>query len=221
MDEVEPDAAARPDEPAAGGLTRRHRMMVIGAAALVGVLIMAAALFSSRTEGIPSPQSATSSPTATPLPGAAPGGTPAHGSEVPEPDEAAPEASGPGGTAPAPDSTPSVGATLAPSASAVGELVDGYPEPIMTPMTRSDVLDSSIATEGDAMQVTLVARSTASPDEISDHYRSVWADSGLEPVGSQTSGASFADASTSLTLAFTPDSGTGTVYVLFGVFRSR
>ena len=224
-DEVAPDAGAPPDEAAARGRTRGRRMLVIGAAALAGVLIAGAALIASWGGGAPSPRDAAPSPsatpTATPRPGAAPGGTPAEGSEVPDPDEAAPEASGPGGAEPTPDTTPFVGTTLPSSGSATGELVEGFPEPIMTPMTESDVLDSSIATEGDAMQVTLVARSTASPDEIREHYRSVWAGSGLEPAGTQASGAAFANASTSLTLAFTPESGTGTVYVLFGVFRSR
>lgn len=212
--ESEPDGTARSPRRAL------RRALLAGAGVAVVALVIAVGAFAGGGGDPQTPQAATPSPSATPVPGADPGASPADGSEVPDGADEDPEASGPG-SAPAPESTPLVGETLPPSATASGALVDGYPEPIMTPMPSSDVLDSSIATEGDVMQVTLVARTTASPDDVREHYREVWGGSGLEPTGREASDTSFADGSTSLDLAFAPDSGTGTVYVILGVFRSR
>ncbi len=229
-DRADSGSEAAPGPAIAPPPRRARRLIVIGIVAATVVAIGAGVL--SGGGDLLSPQAATPSPSATAPPdadpgdgggeggGADPGAAPADGSEVPDPEDAAPEASGPG-AAPAPESTPFPGGTLPASAAATGELVDGYPEPIMTPMPTSDVLNSEIATQGDVTQVTLVARTTASPDEIREHYRALWDDTGLEPAGTQDSDTAFADASTSLTLGFAPESGTGTVYVLFGVFRSQ
>ncbi|WP_169583095.1 MULTISPECIES: hypothetical protein [Microbacterium] len=215
-----PEAPAGPD--AAHAPRRARRVLMIGvAAAAVLVATIAAGVLAGGGGGLSAQQTATPTPTALPTPGSDPGAAPADGSEVPDPlDSGAPEASGPG-TAPAPETTPFPGGTLPASASASGELVDGFPEPLMTPMSASEVLNSEIATEGDVTQVTLVARTAASADKIREHYRTLWGDSGLQSVRPQDSGAAFADPSTSLTLGFAPESGTGTVYVLFGVFRSQ
>ncbi len=83
-------------------------------------------------------------------------------------------------------------------------------------------MQNSIATEGDVMQVSLVARTDASPEVVSDHYSGLWASLGLIPQPESADGSvSFAGVYESLTLAFTPASGTGTIYMIHAVFRGK
>lgn len=223
MDENDSDERGlEPQHSAAAGPRgrTRRRLLWAGAVGAVAVIAIGAAVFAGGG-GPQQPAATTPSPSATAAPGADPGAAPVEGSEVLAPEEdGGPGASDPDESAPAPEATPFAEGTLPPTATAEGELVDGYPEPIMTPMSASDVLNSAIATEGAVTQVTLVARTGASREEIRDHYRTLWRDSGLESEG-QDADPAFTGGSTSLTLGFAPDSGTGTVYVLFGVFGSR
>lgn len=161
----------------------------------------------------------TPAPSATPTRGPLPGATPTTGSEVQDPVSGQPE---PGRIPPLPAATPLVSPPLPESASAKGKLVKGFPENIMGTAPDSDIVSSAIATEGNAMQVTLVARTDASPDSIVAHYRDTWAQLGLVDQGTTGGdGASFAGPHTSLTLAFSPGSGTGTVYTILGSFRTE
>jgi hypothetical protein len=153
-------------------------------------------------------------PTQGPLPGAAP----ESGSEVPTPGPATPTS---GGLPPVPAPTPLVGSPLPKTAAATGSLVEGYPEDVMGPTDGADVVSSAIATEGSHMQVTLVARTDAPPEEVRAHYRALWASLGLSDAGgTAAAGAAYADQLSSLTLAFSTASGTGTLYTVTGVFRS-
>jgi hypothetical protein len=120
-----------------------------------------------------------------------------------------------------PAPAPLAAAPLPDSGSASGELVAGFPASVIGPTADSDVLSSSIATEGDTMQVTLVARTDTSTDDIRTHYAQHWAGLGLAPSDSEGAGSAYADAYTSLSLAFSPDSGTGTVYMIHAVFRTN
>ncbi len=150
-------------------------------------------------------------------PGPVPEATPTTGSEVPDPDPTAP----PGNRLPPlPQPSPLVDPPLPASASASGTLVDGFPRAIMAPAPGSDVITSAIATDGDRMQVTLVARSDASADDVRAHYSTLWASLGLTDAGSAPGGASFSHSFATLSLAFSPPGGTGTVYAVYGVFRS-
>jgi hypothetical protein len=116
---------------------------------------------------------------------------------------------------------PLVKAPLPASASANGRLVKGFPTAIMGPAPESDILSSSIATQGDTMQVTLVARTDASEKEVTEHYRALWSKLGLTEAASSAGSAdlAYSDQYSSLSLAFTT-AGTGTVYQVFGVLRT-
>ena len=70
------------------------------------------------------------------------------------------------------------------------------------------------------MQVTLVARSDASADDIRTYYEQKWASLGLAASGVADGTTSYSDSLTSLSLAFSPASGTGTIYMIYGVFRT-
>ncbi|WP_194409700.1 hypothetical protein [Microbacterium cremeum] len=213
-----------PDGEERGGHTRALRWVLwaVGAAVVAGLAI---ALWGFTADGdagapgasgAPGAVDATTAPTPRPTRGPLPGAEPTTGSEVQAPDATAPSAD----RLPA-LSTPSplVSAPLPDSGSASGELVDGFPTGVMAPAPPSEVLQSSIATEGDTMQVTLQARTDATPDEVSQHYRAVWSGLGLAATGSSDGAdTSYSDALSSLTLAFT-SSGTGTVYTVYGVFR--
>ncbi|GAA1953914.1 hypothetical protein GCM10009776_14740 [Microbacterium deminutum] len=124
-----------------------------------------------------------------------------------------------GGLPPVPDPTPLVSAPLPHSSSASGKLVAGFPKSIMGPTSKSDILSTSIATERDTMQVTLVARTDASADDVRAHYKKLWAALGLADAGATDGGVAYSDSLSSLSLAFS-SAGTGTVYQLFAVFRT-
>lgn len=157
-------------------------------------------------------------PEPTPTRGPVPGAAPTTGSEVQAPEAGQPD---PGRIPPLPETTPLVGAPLPASGSAEGELVEGYPSDAMGPTLDSDVVSSAIATEGDAMQVTLVARTDASPDSVRAHYREAWTAIGLIAHGAtDAAGLSYTGRMASLTLAFAAESGTGTVYTILGSFRT-
>lgn len=159
---------------------------------------------------------APSTPTRGPVPGAAP----TTGSEVQTP---APEQSDSNGLPPLPEVAPRVTAPLPESAQSEGTLVDGFPTAEMAPANASEVLSSTIATEGERMQVSLMARTDADQDSILQHYRQTWSALGLTDAA-QTGGSAelvFADAFTNLSLVFSPTSGTGTVYTLYGVYRAN
>jgi len=194
----------------------RRVLWIVGALVVVGISI-AIWFFATSSGGEQDPDragspAATSTPTRGPLPGA----TPTTGSEVLSP---APTESGSGGLPPLPTPTPLIEPPLPESGSATGSLVDGFPTAIVGPVPESDILDSSIASDGTTMQVTLVARTDASADGVEAHYRQLWVALGLSGLA-QSSDIAYSDAYSSLTLAFTPTSGTGTVYMIYGVLRT-
>lgn len=104
------------------------------------------------------------------------------------------------------------------SATAQGELVAGFPADLAAPAEDSDVLDSTIASEGDTMQFTLRARSDASADAVLAHYAAAWAALGLAPSPS-AQGVSYGDAYSSLSVV-AESTGTGLVYTVYGVLRA-
>lgn len=169
---------------------------------------------SSTTAGDPgagSPEVAAA--TAGPLPGAGP----TSGSEVEPP---APVASDRAHLPPLPAPTPRVQTPLPASASASGSLVDGFPVEVMGVAPGSEILESAITSDGTRMQVTLTARTDASIEDVRAHYREQWTAPGLASVGAGDDVAA-SDEYTSLSLEISASSGTGTVYLLYGVFRTR
>lgn len=208
-----------PDDGERGGSARALRLVLwgVGAAVVAGLAISLWLFIADSDAGAPGAVGATSTPTPHPTRGPLPDAEPTAGSEVQAPDPTAP----PVDRLPA-LSTPSplVTAPLPESGAASGELVDGFPTGVMAPAPTSEVLQSSIATEGETMQVTLQARTDATPDEVSRHYRAVWTGLGLAETGSSGGAdASYSDALSSVTVAFTAGSGTGTVYTVYGVFH--
>lgn len=153
-----------------------------------------------------------SSPTQGPVPGAAP----TEGSEVLPPDES-------GGIrlpSLAPEEPLIVTPFPAPGSQENG-LVEGFPVEAMGPVQGSEVLQSSIAVEEQTMQATLTARTDASADDVRSHFAAAWTTLGLhEQIAESSDDLSYVGPYESLTLAFTPSSGTGTVYAIYGVFRA-
>lgn len=212
------------DTRRAARLTPAMRWVLIGVGTLVVVGVVVAIWL--MTLG-PGAGLAGATPTRTPTPtsisaapGPVPGATPTTGSEVKSPDSE--DSTTPfDGLPPLPTPTALVEAPLPATAAAEGSLVKGFPELAAGPSGGSDVLNSSIASEGDTMQVTLVARTDASADDVRAHYRDTWSRLGLtETASTDGTATTFGDTYTSLSLAFTPASGTGTVYVIYGVLRT-
>jgi len=201
------------------GLTPAMRtvLWVVAGTVLLGIAVAVWLLVTAPGSGAaPDPESGATSG-ATPTHGAIPGATPTTGSEVQPPDSAATPSDR---LPPLPESSPLVSDPLPASGSASGELVTGFPADLMGPAPDSQVLESSIATEGSTMQVTLVARTDAAADDVREHYRALWAGLGLIATAGEEGTVAYSDSFSSLSLAFSPSSGTGTVYMIFGVFRT-
>lgn len=211
------DAAVHSSGTPRRGLSRPMRITLwtVGAIVAAGIVLALAFLIAQPPAGQGS--DATPSADASAARGPDPEGTPVAGSEVQAPD---PSATASDRLPPREGSGPLVTPPLPPSASAEGSLVDGYPRDIMGPAADSDVISSSIATEGDTMQVTLVARTDQPEDQVRSHFLSVWTSLGLVQTA-QDRGTSLAvtDGTNSMSLAFA-SSGTGTVYMVYGVFRA-
>jgi len=209
------------DEHTERKLTRgmRATLLTAGAIVLVGIAIAVWLLVTAGTTGRGGDPDASGSPSSTATRGPVPGSTPAAGSEVLPPTGTNPPNRVPPRTS-APADAPLVKAPLPKSGTKDGDLVQGFPTEIMGPLTGSDVVSTAIASQGDTMQVTLVARTDASEDEIRAHYEKQWASLGLREDASSTENTSYVGAYESLSLAVTT-TGTGVQYSIFGVFRAE
>jgi len=165
----------------------------------------------SSTGGPQTPGAASRTPARGPLPQA----TPTTGSEV-LPPTATPQTHIPKIT-PAP---PLVTAPLPKPASRQGGLVKGYPTRVMGPVAASDVVSSSVATQGSTMQATLVAVAATSPKDITAHYATLWSSLGLRRSTTNDGTVVYTGAHESVTLAFA-SAGTGNRYTIYGVFRTK
>ncbi len=211
------------------GLTPAMWRVLIVVGVVVLVIIGAAVWFFAAPAGRTSDAGPTPppSPSASVTQGPLPNATPTTGSEVPSPpetetgSETETETGNAGGLPALPPSASLLTGPLPESASGRAQLVDGFPADVMGPAPEADVVQNDIATEGDVMQVSLVARTDASPQEITDHYAQLWASKGLVAAPASPDGSlAYTSAFDSLTLAFTPAAGTGTVYMVHGVFRT-
>lgn len=191
---------------------------VIGAVAalVVGGLIWAAWV----TSPTGSPNTAPTSPDATapaPALGASPGATPVPGSEViaPTPDQSPltrlPPVSQP---------TPLVTAPLPPNGTRQGGLVDGFPTQIVGESADSEVIDSSVTSEGATMQASLRSRTDRTPAEVLDRFRDVWSALGLSPAAAADGTLTFSDLHSTLTVSVA-ETGTGTLYTLYATLRTE
>lgn len=211
-----------------GRWTTPMRVAVVSVAVLVAagivLIVMLTAASPPAAESGPTAASPTALPTTA---GPHPGATPTTGSEVlppspTDPDAAAPpDASTPGpGLPPLQKTDPLMSAPLPPSGARDGALVAGYPASIAGPLPGSAIVTSALSTEGSVMQLTLVAVSSASVDELRAHYRRLWASLGMTDQLSDDGTVTSAGAHESLTLSVA-DSGTGNRYTIYGVFRTE
>jgi hypothetical protein len=222
---VEKDALAR----RGSHLTRGMKVVLIIVALIVLAGVIAAiALASSgsgggRSDGQGTSAASSSTTAATPPeasfaptePGPIPGATPTSGSEV-QPPRATPRTALP----PLKTTAPLMEAPLPKSGTKNGGLVTGFPTKLMGPGKGSQVLTTSIATEGTTAQITLVAITSANDAETFAHYESLWSELGLQRVASEGGGLTFTGPHESMTLA-TEKSGTGNRYTIYGVFRTK
>ncbi|KQP73822.1 hypothetical protein ASF40_00065 [Microbacterium sp. Leaf288] len=198
--------------------------VLIAVGVVVLVLVGAAVWFFTASAGETAETAATPpvpSPSASVTQGPLPDATPTTGSEVPQTPESETETDSAGGLPALPPPASLLTEPLPESASGSGQLVDGFPAEVMGPAPGAEVVQNDIATEGGVMQVSLLARTDASPEQVSDHYAKLWASKGLVAAPPSPDGSlSYTSAFDSLTLAFTPAAGTGTVYMVHGVFRT-
>jgi hypothetical protein len=110
------------------------------------------------------------------------------------------------------------------SASSLGQVVTGFPSDVLPGIPDSLIDSSSVATEDQRMQATLVARTTLPADEVLTFYRQHFAPLGLleSPISaagrSQT--VSFARGDESVTVAITGVTD-GSTYIVFGTFAAE
>lgn len=192
-------------------LTPRVRATLIASAILAVVGLAAATWLLLPRDAAPPAADATVS--TGPLPGA----SPTTGSEVLPPSGATAEDDR---IPPRDAAVPRVSAPLPASAAAQGALVEGYPADLAAPLAGSDILDTSLTSEGDVLQFTLKARSDASAADVLAHYSTLWAGLGLAPEVAEASAASFRDPFSAVTVSADGGSGTGTVYTVSGVLRA-
>jgi hypothetical protein len=117
-------------------------------------------------------------------------------------------------------SEPLMSAPLPKSAAKNSGLVKGFPAPLMGPTKGSQVISSSIATEGDTAQITLVAVTGTDDADTVAHYEKLWSDLGLQRVTTADGNLAYSGPHESMTLA-TQRSGTGNRYTISGVFHTK
>lgn len=203
-------------------LTRGMRWAIAGVAIVVAAGLATAAVLMVRMPAAP-PPAADALPGASGAPGVSqtqtptPAPTPVDGSEVLPPEPHQTESA----RLPAlPQPTPLIAAPLPADAAAQGSIVDGFPVTLAGPAPQSDVIDSSIASDGTTMQAALTARTDEAPDAIAAHYRDAWAALGLAPAGGDGADLAYTDRFTSISLAVS-ETGTGTVYTLYATLRTE
>jgi hypothetical protein len=216
------------DDKTTGVLTPAMKRVLIAVGAVVVVGVVAAVWLLASTAGngtaaAPGGSSAPADPSgpgpSTPTPGLTAGplpeATPTTGSEV-----LPPTATGDPQQPRPTTQPPLVSAPLPASGTKSDGLVKGFPTKIMGPAPKSTVISSSIASQGTSMQVTLVARSTASADSVRAHYEKLWASLGLRAGLDANGSPAYSGAHESITVT-ADKTGTGTRYTIYGVFRTK
>ncbi|WP_010205795.1 hypothetical protein [Salinibacterium sp. PAMC 21357] len=121
------------------------------------------------------------------------------------------------------ETSPLISGPLPESASANGKLVTGFPTSIISLPPGTEVTSSAITTEGDRMQVTVVASSSRSEDEVQSYFQDVF--SALELQGAETPAAPDTRATTwssgadSIVVATQTD-GAITRFTIFALFTA-
>lgn len=105
------------------------------------------------------------------------------------------------------------------TASATGSLVAGFPSAL--PVAKSSTIsNSSVASSGTVVQVSLVANTSAASSDLIDYYQAVFAKVGIPgtsvPAVGGSTALSFAHGGDTVTLTVTSTKG-GATYSLYGV----
>lgn len=121
------------------------------------------------------------------------------------------------------ETSPLITLPLPESASAEGRLVAGFPTAVLSLPPEATVVNSAIATEGDRMQATVVASTSASEETVQRYFDEVFTDLGL--TGADTKSAPGSTATTwsngtdSIAVATTAD-GDVTRFSIFALFTA-
>ena len=127
--------------------------------------------------------------------------------------------------------TPHLGTTLEPlvtaplpkTASAKGKLVAGFPSEVIPIPSGLTISSSSVATQGDHLQATVVGTSTASEADVQSFYQAAFAKLGMTaavaPAGASDTATTFSRGSDSITVTTTAQTS-GTALSIFGVFTA-
>lgn len=115
---------------------------------------------------------------------------------------------------------PLISPPLPKTASQTGKLVTGFPSAVISLAPGSTVMFSSVASEGDRVQVGLSAMSTIAPAEVLAHYSTALAGLGLvagsAPAVDGSTAAAFIRGPNTVTVTVLSVGG-GTRYSVFGV----
>ena len=114
-----------------------------------------------------------------------------------------------------------VAAPLPATASATGKLVAGFPAAALPAAPGSTISSSSVASQGEHLQVSLVAKSSRAAIDIVAFYRAALAAYGMydmpAPAVAGSTAVAFSRGGDSVTVTATPGTG-GTSYVVYGTF---
>ncbi len=110
------------------------------------------------------------------------------------------------------------------TASAVGSLAKGYPSSVLPTAPNSSITNSSVASQGRHLQVTLTARSSISVTDVLAFYRTTLAKYGMydnaAPALGGATALTFKRGTDSVTLTTSPVTG-GTTYIIYGAFTAK
>ncbi|WP_130177294.1 hypothetical protein [Cryobacterium sp. SO1] len=215
---------------------RRRLVVAISVAAVVLVMTGALVIQQSSTSTVPAatseagggtPASSTpdaDSPTPSPttvLPGSSSTARPGESTEA-----RATEPDAPAGPAPAaPVPVPAlVTLPLPDSSSAVGSVVNGFPDRVLPAAPQSSIASSSVAAEGSRLQAALAAQTPLAAQEVLDFYSTTLAELGLVgapvPAPEGSSALVFRRGVNTVTLTATPVAA-GSEYTVFGIFSAE
>lgn len=142
--------------------------------------------------------------------------------EVPPPAETG-AAEGPGAAAPLPALPPLAIPSPTPgSASTEGDLVDGFPDDVISVPAVATVLTTSVSSDGTVIQVTLTATSPDGASETLDFYRRTLGGLGFaespRPAVAETTAVAFTRGGNALLVSVRPE-GRGSAFSVSGVLR--
>jgi len=121
------------------------------------------------------------------------------------------------------EAKPLIAGPLPEPASAVGELVPGFPTATVSLPSGAEVVNSAIAIEGDRMQATVVATAAASEDDVHRYFDGIFTPLGLRgaetPSAAGTTAMTWSSGNDSIVVATTAD-GEGTRFSVLALLTA-